>query len=87
MGEGLRLAAALGVRVTGFESMCGIPVCLKPDGLGEYAHLPEVVPGEDLGEFTKPAPCQRCLQAPRCHGIRRGYVELYGYDELRPVTA
>jgi hypothetical protein len=38
-------------------------------------------------EFVKPAPCQRCDLKSKCFGIRRGYADLYGIDELKPFTA
>jgi MoaA/NifB/PqqE/SkfB family radical SAM enzyme len=87
--EGLRRARELGVMVTGFESMCSIPLCLKPDGLGEYQELAAVgLEGEDeaSGEFEKPPVCEGCSQRERCWGVRRGYVRLYGIDELRPFA-
>ncbi len=82
---GLDRARALGLRVTGFESMCAIPLCLKPDGLGEYDQLSSVEAGlGGLGEFDKPEPCTRCSQRERCWGVRSGYVELHGTSELQP---
>ncbi len=87
LAEALALAARLGLEIGGFESMCGIPLCLVPNRAGRFAALPELVPGFDAGEFVKPAACSRCSLASRCHGIRRGYVELHGDAELRPVPA
>jgi MoaA/NifB/PqqE/SkfB family radical SAM enzyme len=84
LAAGLARARALGLRVTGFESMCAIPLCLKPDGLGEYEQLSGLEVGFDRGEFDKPEPCARCSQAERCWGVRSGYVALYGADELHP---
>ena len=46
----LERARELGLRVTGFESMCAIPLCLKPDGLGEYEQLSGLAAGLDRGE-------------------------------------
>jgi pyruvate-formate lyase-activating enzyme len=84
--EGLAEATRLGRRVVGFESMCGLPLCLVPPSFREGA-LPEIEPGYDRGEFDKPEPCTRCALERRCHGVRRGYVELYGTSELVPVAA
>ena len=43
-------------------------------------------PGRGGGEFVKPAPCAGCVLESRCFGLRRGYAQMYGWDELRPVT-
>ena len=87
LAEALALAAARGLQVGGFESMCGIPLCLVPRSLAGFAALPELPPGLDAGEFIKAEACSRCRLASRCHGIRRGYVELHGAGELRPIVA
>lgn len=82
--EGLRRARELQVRVHGFESMCSIPLCLKPDGLEDYEQLEQIgEPGED---FEKPPICDGCRERTRCWGLRRGYLSLYGADELRPLS-
>ncbi len=82
---GLDLAAALGVRVSGFESMCGLPLCLVPGGPSRFASLAEAPP--DGGEFLKTDECGRCALAPRCFGLRRNYAALHGTQELRAVPA
>ncbi|MFO7564882.1 MAG: radical SAM protein [Enhygromyxa sp.] len=86
---GLARARELGLRVSGFESMCSIPLCLKPDGLGEYEQLSatglDAQPGETGGEFEKPEVCDGCSHRDRCWGVRRGYVALYGSSELRAL--
>jgi MoaA/NifB/PqqE/SkfB family radical SAM enzyme len=82
--SGLRRARELGVPVTGFESMCSIPLCLKPDGLDGYERLTEI--GEPSEEFDKPPVCGSCRQRTRCWGLRRGYLSLYGSAELRPFS-
>ena len=87
LAEAVALADDLGVEIGGFESMCGIPLCLVPRRLERYFELSDVPPGFDGGEFTKPPACSSCALASRCYGIRRGYVALHGGDELRPVTA
>ncbi len=87
IAEGLAAAAQVGLVVGGFESMCGMPLCLWPGDPGDLAGLAELAEGSDRGEMTKPPPCRRCRLESRCFGVRRGYVELYGYDELRPVSA
>jgi pyruvate-formate lyase-activating enzyme len=86
LGEGLRRARAAGITVTGFESMCGMPLCLVPPEAAAWREIPELPPGEGEGEFVKPDACRACALAPRCFGLRRGYVELYGGGEVRPVA-
>lgn len=83
--EAVAIAEAAGLTIGGFESMCGIPLCLVPRSLDRYFDLGTVPPGFDAGEFVKTDVCQRCSLASRCFGIRRGYRELYGESELRPV--
>jgi pyruvate-formate lyase-activating enzyme len=86
LARALGEAERLGVRVTGFDSMCGIPFCLLPSSLERYLRFSELPPGLDGGEFVKPAACGTCALSTRCFGLRRGYAELYGADELRPVS-
>ncbi|MEM7155580.1 MAG: radical SAM protein [Myxococcota bacterium] len=82
--DGLRRARELNLRVAGFESMCSIPLCLKPDGLDDYEQLEQIgEPGED---FEKPPVCEDCRERTRCWGLRRGYLSLYGATELRPLS-
>lgn len=90
--EGLDRARALGIEVGGFDSMCGIPLCLLPPGeLARYPDggrgLAELPVGIDGGEFVKPDACRRCVLERRCFGLRRGYAELHGTDELVPIDA
>ena len=81
---GLESARALGVEVSGYESMCGVPLCLLPvDTAPYFAFAPAP---EDGGEFLKTDVCQRCALGDRCFGIRRGYATLHGTDELRAVA-
>ncbi|HEY8087759.1 MAG TPA: radical SAM protein [Polyangiaceae bacterium] len=75
-------ARRLGMTVGGFESMCGLPLCLVPGGAAALA-LPEIPEGFDKGEFLKTDECARCALAPRCYGLRRGYAEIHGTGELR----
>ena len=85
IAEAVALAAKLGVRVTGFESMCGLPLCLVPGSLASYAALPDLPAGFDRGEFLKPAGCERCALEKKCYGLRRGYAEMHGVEELAPI--
>jgi organic radical activating enzyme len=85
LSRGVRMARNLGILVTGFESMCGIPLCQVPDDLSEFFALPEIVPGMDRGEFRKTEVCAACALDRRCFGIRRGYADMHGVDELVPV--
>jgi MoaA/NifB/PqqE/SkfB family radical SAM enzyme len=84
--EGLARARAAGLDVTGFESMCGLPLCVVPDA--ERAAFSHVALPEEAGagEFVKAEACTRCAETHRCFGVRRGYAEIYGTDELRPIA-
>jgi hypothetical protein len=84
---GLARARAAGVEVYGFESMCGLPLCVVPEAerAGFSTHpLPADAGG---GEFVKAEDCATCAEGYRCYGIRRGYAELYGTAELHALTA
>jgi MoaA/NifB/PqqE/SkfB family radical SAM enzyme len=119
--EAMALARARGLELGGFDSMCGLPLCLVPgdrtaflslsplplapaSGLRHARDYPPplgsdqppplggptseagLTPGGGGGEFIKPAPCAGCVLESRCFGLRRGYAQMYGWDELRPVT-
>jgi MoaA/NifB/PqqE/SkfB family radical SAM enzyme len=86
VAEALAEAERLGVTVLGFESMCGIPLCLVPSGAEKFSDLGMIPEGFDGGEFVKADACRSCALEGRCHGIRRRYTELYGVSELRPVA-
>ncbi len=86
LAEGVKRAAALGVSVGGFESMCGIPLCLVPPELSHAFELADIRDGLDRGEFVHPDECGRCALQTKCFGLRRGYAELHGAEELRPVA-
>ncbi|MBX3274218.1 MAG: radical SAM protein [Sandaracinaceae bacterium] len=85
LGEGLRRARARGVRVSGLDSMCGVPLCLVPDELASYFALAEAPEGYDGGEIVDAEACRACALRGRCFGLRRGYAELHGTDELAPI--
>jgi MoaA/NifB/PqqE/SkfB family radical SAM enzyme len=84
---GLARARTAGLAVTGFDSMCGLPLCVVPDA--ERAAFSDLAlsPEAGAGEFVKSETCTRCAEAHRCFGVRRGYAELYGTDELQPIPA
>ncbi len=84
--EGLARARGHGLEVGGFDSMCGLPLCLVPQDQLPFFSLAQVPAAYDGGEFVKPAPCTRCVLQSRCFGLRRGYARMYGWDELRPLT-
>ena len=85
LAEAIALANSYGIEIGGFESMCGIPLCLVPNSLARFAELAIVPPGFDAGEFIKTNACAQCSLSSRCFGIRRGYVALHGEHELKPV--
>jgi MoaA/NifB/PqqE/SkfB family radical SAM enzyme len=84
---GLARAAVHGTQVCGFDSMCGLPLCLVPEAARADFSTGAVGPDGGGGEFVKSEACRRCSEQDRCYGVRRGYAELYGTDELRPLTA
>jgi len=83
---GLEIARENGLAITGLDSMCGLPLCLAPGDRSEFLALAEIPPGFDRGEFVRPQACGECALASRCFGLRRGYAELHGSDELSPVS-
>jgi hypothetical protein len=96
LAEGITLAKSLGLPVTGFESMCAVPLCLVPVEVREYLLLPELASHATTGsgrqdgqtgndEFVKPRACEQCRVNRRCFGVRQRYAELYGTSELSPV--
>jgi len=85
VAEGMRLGEAAGLTVDGFESMCGLPLCLVPGDLQRFLPFSDAVPGLSAEEFVKPAACASCVLQTRCFGLRRGYAELYGTEALQPV--
>ncbi|MBI2392112.1 MAG: radical SAM protein [Deltaproteobacteria bacterium] len=78
-------ARALSVPLTGFESMCGLPLCLVPERLADFLDKEPILEGGDEGEFMRAPACEGCAIASRCWGVRRGYAEIHGTDELRTV--
>lgn len=86
IAEAITEAKRLGIELGGFESMCGVPLCLVPSSLERFSTFSELLPGFDRGEFVKPEACRDCALGQRCYGVRRGYVELHGSSELRRVT-
>jgi len=85
LADALDEAQRLGVQVVGFESMCGLPLCLVPPSLRGTLALAEIPAGFDRGEFLKAEACRGCRYETTCFGLRRGYAELYGTGELRTV--
>jgi MoaA/NifB/PqqE/SkfB family radical SAM enzyme len=79
-------ADALGVRVHGFEAMCGMPLCVAPVDPHRYLADTPIPEGFDGGEFVRAEACEGCAVRSVCWGVRRGYAALYGTSELRRVT-
>ena len=84
--RGLAVAAERGVEVEGFDSMCGIPLCLVPGDPGRFAQLAPIPAGYDRGEFIRADACRRCVLEDRCFGVRRGYAAMHGTAELTPIA-
>ena len=78
-------AAELSVRLLGFESMCGIPLCLVSPELGAAADGRAIQDGADAGEFVHVEACEGCDLSTRCWGVRRGYASIYGTSEMKAV--
>jgi len=76
----------VGLQVSGFDSMCGLPLCLVPPEERSQFSTVELAPGAGDGEFVKVEECASCAEAQRCFGVRRGYAELYGTAELRAIA-
>lgn len=85
IAEAMEVASSRGATLMGFESMCGIPLCLVPASFEPYFDMSLIPEGFDGGEFIRAEACEGCALDRRCYGIRRGYAELYGADELRTV--
>jgi len=83
---GLARARDTGLEVCGFDSMCGLPLCLVPEAERTSFSTIAVAPDGGAGEFVKGDACARCAEGYRCYGVRRGYAELYGTSELRPIS-
>lgn len=83
--EGLLIARTAGVEVFGFESMCGMPLCLAPVDKRAQLMLAEIPAGHDAGEFVRAEACAQCDLSTRCFGLRRSYAELHGTVEPRPI--
>lgn len=87
LAQAVAIASARGRALVGFQSMCGIPLCLVPDSLKPYFDMSLIPEGSDGGEFVRAEACGGCALEGRCYGLRRGYAELYGGGELRTVVA
>src|SRR5262249_49616761 len=57
LAEGIRRAKETGLRLTGYASMCGVPLCLLPGDVSSYRGLSEIPEGLDRGEFVKTESC------------------------------
>lgn len=84
--EGLALAKEANIGIIGFESMCGMPLCLAPVDKRAQLTLAEIPEGHGGGEFVRTEACGRCDLATRCFGLRRSYAELHGTSEPRPIV-
>lgn len=84
--EGLSLAREANLPVIGFESMCGMPLCLAPVDKRAQLGLAEIPEGHDGGEFVRTDACGRCDLSTRCFGLRRSYADLHGTSEPRPIV-
>jgi MoaA/NifB/PqqE/SkfB family radical SAM enzyme len=84
LDEAIAAARSLGLKLTGFESMCGLPLCLAPEE-GRAAARAAPIGAEGDEEFVKTETCRACSLERHCYGLRRRYAELHGTAELRAV--
>lgn len=76
----------------------GIPLCLMPGYEDAYGDLkthrfasmievgePDFFPVDDLNK-TQPEVCRGCSLSGACPGLYKGYDEVFGHEELAPVT-
>ena len=84
--RGLARARAAGIFVGGLDTMCGLPFCLVPPSERDAFSSVPLPPDAGDGEFVKGDVCATCSEGHRCYGVRRGYAELYGTGELRPIV-
>lgn len=84
--EGLNIAQEANMKLIGFESMCGMPLCLTPVDKRAHLTLAEIPEGHDGGEFVRTEACATCDLSTRCFGLRRSYAELHGTSEPKPIV-
>ena len=85
LSRAIERADELGVVLRGFDSMCGMPLCLVPADHQRFFALAEAPDGYGRGEVFFAEACAECALRGRCFGLRQGYAALHGTDELRPV--
>ncbi|MFT5354480.1 MAG: molybdenum cofactor biosynthesis enzyme MoaA [Polyangiales bacterium] len=85
LAEGLRIARARGTRVSGFDAMCGLPLCLTPSEVLDVSALADAPDAYDGGEMVRGKACAECSAQSKCFGLRQGYAEVHGTDELTPL--
>ncbi len=82
LAAGLRIATARGIQVSGFDAMCGLPPCLTPPEVFDVAAIADAPAAYDGGEMVRGLACRQCAARMKCFGVRRGYAEVHGTDEL-----
>ncbi len=78
-------ARQLGLKTGGYESMCGLPLCVLPKEIAAYNEFVLDTDGYENGSFVKADACRSCEMESRCYGLRKGYFEMYGAGELHPL--
>ena len=73
-----------GIEFRGLDGQCGLPLCLCEPDWFDRERLP-ALPERILAGFVKAPFCAECALDDRCVGVRAGYAELYGMNELRPI--
>lgn len=86
LAEGLRVARGRETRVSGFDAMCGLPLCLAPPEAIDVSALEDAPEEYDGGEMVRGVACVDCSARTKCFGLRKGYAEVHGTDELSPLA-
>lgn len=81
----LDACTALGLDWRGLTGECGVPLCFPDAAWLDPARVPDLGHEAAGAGFIKPAECDTCVLSSRCVGVRQGYADLHGLDELRPV--
>ncbi len=97
MGEYRDLSTACSIRSGGGDVM---PPEQVPPGKARGKHFPSTVVAYDAAEQRarfnwqdrkredlkdRPPPCRACRLGDVCEGVWKGYLDIWGHDELRPV--
>ncbi|MEW6202726.1 MAG: radical SAM protein [bacterium] len=84
--KGINICIERNITFSGVAGICGIPPCILDGDMRYYPDLHKVAAqGGGEFDFMKTPECADCSFDKYCYGIRRGYVETYGIDEIHPI--